>query len=79
MVHGTVVKATSAVGWNWVHLQDGTGNAAAGSHDLTIQTQEQVVRGQQVAFQGTLREDVSLGFGYHYEALLENAKVLVKR
>ena len=79
VVHGTVVKSTNAVGWNWVHLQDGTGDAAAGSHDLTIQTQEQVVRGQQVVFEGTLRQDVSLGFGYHYEALVENGKLLVDR
>lgn len=79
VVHGTVVKATSAVGWNWVHLQDGTGDPGAGSHDLTVQTQDKVARGQQVVFEGTLRQDVSLGFGYHYEALVENARLLVDR
>jgi len=76
VVHGTVVKATKAVGWTWVHLQDGSGDAEKGSHDLTIQTNESVVRGQRVAFRGTLRQDVDLGFGYHYDALVEDAKLL---
>lgn len=76
VVHGTVVKATNAVGWVWVHVQDGSGDPALGSHDLTIQTQDAVVRGQRVSFQGTLRADVDLGFGYHYDALVEDARLL---
>ncbi|MCU0655004.1 MAG: hypothetical protein MUF64_06850 [Polyangiaceae bacterium] len=77
VVAGRVVKATNAVGAIWVHLQDGTGEAAAKTHDLTIQTQQQVVQGQWVAFRGTLRRDVDLGFGYHYKALVERG-VLVE-
>ena len=73
VVYGTVVKATSAVGSVWVHLQDGTGDAASGTHDLTIQAQQAVSRGQRVAFRGVLRKDVALGFGYHYDALVEDA------
>ena len=76
VVHGTVVKATSAVGSIWVHLQDGTGDAAAGTHDLTVQTQHAVTRGQRVAFRGMLRKDVDLGFGYHYSALVESAALV---
>ena len=76
VVHGTVVKATKAVGWVWVHLQDGSGDAKNATHDLTLQTQEKVVPGQRVAFRGTLREDVQLGLGYHYQALVENAVML---
>jgi hypothetical protein len=71
LVFGRVVKAANAVGSYWVHLQDGTGDAANGTHDLTVQTQEAVVEGQWVAFRGTLRRDVDLGFGYHYSALVE--------
>lgn len=73
VVFGRVVKATSAVGSVWVHLQDGTGDPAAGTHDLTVQTQAMVEAGQWVAFRGTLRRDVDLGFGYHYDALVEAA------
>lgn len=71
LVFGRVVKAANAVGSYWVHLQDGTGDRSAGTHDLTVQTHESVVEGQWVAFRGTLRRDVDLGFGYHYDALVE--------
>lgn len=71
LVYGRVVKAANAVGWYWVHVQDGTGDPEAGTHDLTVQTQQRVVEGQWVAFRGTLRRDVDLGFGYHYPALVE--------
>ena len=73
VVYGTVVKVSSAVGWNWVHLRDGTGDHTAGTHDLTIQTQFEVAEGQRVAFKGYLRKNVDLGFGYHYRALIEKA------
>lgn len=77
VVYGTVVKATSAVGSIWVHIQDGTGDETAGTHDLTIQTQQSVARGQRVAFRGVLHKNVDLGFGYHYDALVQEA-VLVE-
>ncbi len=76
VVHGTVIKATSAVGSVWVHLQDGTGDPSEATHDLTVQTDQTVARGQRAAFRGTLQKDVDLGFGYHYKALLENATLL---
>ncbi|MEC7948933.1 MAG: hypothetical protein VX265_15295 [Myxococcota bacterium] len=76
VVHGTVVKATGAVGAIWVHLQDGTGDAASGTNDITVKTQAEVVPGQRVAFRGVLRRDVDLGFGYHYEALVEDGVLL---
>ena len=76
VVYGTVIKAASAVGWNWVHLSDGTGDPAAGTHDLTVKTQQTVTEGQRVAFRGMLRKDVDLGFGYHYDALVEEAELI---
>jgi len=76
VVHGTVAKASSAVGWYWVHLRDGTGEPSAGTHDLTVQTKQAVTRGQRVAFRGVLRKDVDLGFGYHYDALVEAAELV---
>lgn len=72
VVHGTVVKAPQAIGWRWVHLQDGSGSAASGTHDITVKTRDEVVVGQRVAFRGVLRQDVDLGFGYHYRALVED-------
>lgn len=76
VVYGTVVKATSAVGSIWVHVQDGTGDPATGTNDLTVQTQQPVTRGQRVAFRGVLRRDVDLGFGYHFDALVEAAELV---
>ncbi|MEO0604745.1 MAG: hypothetical protein AAF211_25155, partial [Myxococcota bacterium] len=76
VVYGTVAKAASAIGWQWVHLQDGTGDAEARTHDLTVQTRQTVSRGQRVAFRGVLRKDVDLGFGYHYAALVEDAELV---
>jgi hypothetical protein len=76
VVFGRVVKATSAVGSVWVHLQDGTGDPRAKTHDLTVQTRRGVVPGQWVAFRGTLRRDVDLGFGYHYKALVERGTLV---
>ena len=77
VVHGTVVKATNAVGYTWAHLQDGTGDAAQGTNDLTVKTEARVAVGQRVAFRGTLQGDVDVGFGYHFDALVEDA-VLVE-
>ena len=76
VVVGTVMKAPQAVGWHWVHLQDGTGDPGAGTHDLTIKTQQAVTVGQRVAYRGILRKDVDLGFGYHYAALVENGALV---
>jgi len=76
VVYGAVAKAAGAVGWYWVHLRDGTGDPATGTHDLTVQTKQAVAEGQRVAFRGTLRKDVDLGFGYFYDALVEDAELV---
>ncbi len=76
VVVGTVVKAPNAIGWNWVHIQDGSGDRESGTHDLTIKTQHRVTVGQRVAFRGVLRSDVDLGFGYHYAALVEEGDLV---
>lgn len=76
VIYGTVVKATSAAGSIWVHVQDGTGDSAIGTHDLMVQTRQSVARGQQVVFRGVLRKNVDLGFGYRYAALVEEAALV---
>jgi hypothetical protein len=77
VVVGTVAREAGAMGSIWVHIQDGTGDPALDTHDLTIQSQQPVTRGQRVAFRGVLRQNVDLGFGYHYAALVEDG-VLVE-
>ncbi|MEM1031052.1 MAG: hypothetical protein AAGN82_11925 [Myxococcota bacterium] len=73
VVYGTVTRVAGAVGWHWVHLSDASGSAATRDYDLTVQTKEGAVKGVRVAYKGRLRKDADLGFGYHYDALLEEA------
>ncbi|MEM1022170.1 MAG: hypothetical protein AAGD10_11005 [Myxococcota bacterium] len=73
VVYGTVTKVAGAIGWYWVHLRDSTGDPSASDYDLTVQTKENAPEGRRVVYKGRLRSDVDLGFGYHYDALVEEA------
>lgn len=74
LVNAQVVKVTSGVmGKNWVHLQDGSGKAADGSHDVLATTQDTVAVGDVVKAKGIVRTDVNLGAGYSYAVLIEDA------
>lgn len=74
-VKGQVVKVSSGIlGKNWVHLQDGSGSAEAGTNDLVVTTADQPAVGQIVTVKGTVRTDVNIGSGYQYAVLVENAK-----
>lgn len=74
VAYGIVTKVSGAIGWYWVHLRDASGDASVAGHDLTVQTKDAVIVGQRVAFRGLLRKDVDLGFGYFYDALVEEAE-----
>ncbi len=75
-VRGTVVKANDGImGFNWFHLQDGTGQAADGTNDLTVTTDALVKVGDVVTVSGTLAIDKDFGAGYSYRAILEKATV----
>ncbi|GEM_PF-1173418 len=74
-VTGKVVKASSGIfGTNWYHLQDGTGDAEAETHDLTVTSDAEVAAGDLVTFEGPLTKDKDLGFGYFYAAIIEGAR-----
>jgi len=73
-VRGKVVKATLGVmGKNWLHLRDGTGAGATG--DLTIASADAASVGDTVVVTGTVHLDRDLGAGYHYDVLVEDAKI----
>ncbi len=75
-VNGTVVKFTSGVlGHNWLHLQDGSGQAADGTNDLTVTTDDAVKVGDVVTVTGTVVIDKDLGSGYAYKVLIEGGKI----
>lgn len=73
VVRGKVVKATNAMGKWFVHLQDGSGDVAAKTNDLTVTTATKAEVGSVVTASGTLVVDRDLGAGYAYEAILEDA------
>jgi len=77
VLRGRVVKFTPAVmGKNWMHVQDGTGSA--GSNDLTVSTSATAAVGNTVLVRGKLGTDKDLGFGYHYDIIIEDGAVTVE-
>ena len=76
MIRGKVVKFNSGVmGRNWVHLQDGTGDPAKGTHDITVTTRNEVAKGEVATLKGIVRLNKDFGAGYAYALLIEDAEV----
>ena len=74
VVRGKVVKFTPEVmGKNWIHLRDGTGNAADGSNDIVVTTKDETQLGAVVLVKGVVHTDKDLGSGYSYKVLIEEA------
>jgi hypothetical protein len=61
---------------NWVHLRDGSGDAADGSNDITVTTADTATLGDEVTATGTLMVDLDFGSGYKYPLLLEKATIV---
>ncbi len=76
-VRGKIVKAMQGVmGTNWYHIEDGTGDS--GTNDLAVTSDDIAKVGDTVLAVGTLTADKDLGMGYHYDAILEKAKLTVE-
>jgi hypothetical protein len=77
MVGGHVVKETDGIlGRNWIHLQDGSGNAKDGNNDVLVTTADSDAPhaiGQEVTATGTVRTNQDFGSGYTYKFMLEKA------
>lgn len=75
-IRGQVVKVNNGIlGKNWVHLQDGSGSADKGTHDIIVTTKDTVAMNDVVTASGTVRTDVNVGSGYAYPVMVEDAKV----
>lgn len=71
-VRGKVMKVSAEImGRNWVHLQDGSGDSKAGTHDLLVTTSEEAKAGETVTARGTVAKDKDFGSGYRYQVLIE--------
>ncbi len=76
VVRGKVVKASMEImNRNWIHLQDGSGSAEAGDHDITVTTQHTAKVGDIVTVTGKLAVDKDFGAGYKYGAIIETATI----
>jgi hypothetical protein len=74
VVKGKVTKVAAGImGKNWVHLQDGSGDAGKGTHDLTMTTQDLPAAGDLVTATGTVRKNKDFGGGYKYEVIIEDS------
>jgi hypothetical protein len=78
-VRGQVVKFNGGIlDRNWLHIQDGTGTATEGTHDLTITTKAAAKVGDLVTATGTVTIDKDFGAGYVYKVILTDATVTAK-
>ena len=74
-VSGQVIKFSPEIMQkNWVHIQDGS--EANGSFDLTVTTLDAVEVGKVVSFEGVIAVNKDFGYGYKYDVILEESKVI---
>ena len=76
-VRGRVVKFNGGIlGVNWIHIQDGTGQAADGSNDITVTTDMTAAVGDVVTVTGIVGLNKDLGSGYSYPVIIERANLV---
>lgn len=75
-LRGKVVKYNSNIlGWNFIHIQDGSGDPADRNNDLTVTSKDAAAVGDTVVLTGTLILDKDFGAGYRFPVLLEDASI----
>jgi hypothetical protein len=75
-IRGKVVKVSpNIMGRNWVHLQDGTGDAKNNTHDLVITSAEIPEIDSIVVMEGVMAKDKDFGAGYFYNVIVEEAVI----
>lgn len=77
-VRGRVTRFNPGIlGTNWIHIQDGSGDPSANTHDLTVTAPavDKLAIGQVIVVRGKVALDRDFGAGYVYPVLLEDARV----
>ena len=75
-LRGKVVKYNSNImGRNFIHIQDGSGDAADGSNDLTVTSEMETAVGQTIVVSGTIILDKEFGAGYSFPVMMEDASI----
>jgi hypothetical protein len=76
---GRVVKYNAAIlGRNWFHIQDGSGELAEGTNDITVTTDANLAVGDTVIVTGKVAVDQDFGAGYTYTVMIEDADVVTQ-
>lgn len=77
---GNVVKVNNNImGRNFVHVQDGSGKADAGTNNLIVTSKQTANVGDKVAISGVLVVNRDFGSGYSYPLLIEEASITPKK
>jgi len=75
---GKVVKVNNGImGRNFVHVQDGTGDAS--SNNLVVTSKQTANVGDQVTVTGVVVVNRDFGMGYSYPLLIEEASIAAKK
>ena len=75
---GKVVKVNNGImGRNFVHVQDGTGDA--NSNNLVVTSKQTANVGDQVSISGVVVVNRDFGSGYSYPLLIEDATITPKK
>ena len=75
-LRGRVVKYNSGImGRNWIHLQDGSGDAGAGTNDILVTSSDTTTVGEIILIEGTVATNKDFGSGYSYAIIVEEARV----
>ncbi len=75
---GKVVKVSNGImGRNFVHVQDGTGDAD--NNNLIVTSKETANVGDQVTVSGVVAVNREFGAGYNYPLLIEEASIVVQK
>jgi hypothetical protein len=78
-LRGEVVKYNANIlGTNFIHIQDGSGDVADGSNDLTVTSTTETAVGETIVLTGTLVLDKDFGAGYTFPVLMEDADITVE-
>jgi hypothetical protein len=77
-IRGQVTKYNAAImKKNWVHIQDGS--EYSGKFDLTATTEMETAVGEVITIEGTVALNKDFGYGYSYDVLLEDSKILINQ
>ena len=63
------------MGRNWIHLQDGSGDAGAGTNDILVTSSDTTTVGEIILIEGTVATNKDFGSGYSYAIIVEEARV----